>query len=344
MSFNRLEADDFVVSAQSQTQTCWTNNLPTLTTFFTSSTQVSSDSGNYYITVYDGNPTGSATSAQFEIAYGNESGGGALAFNNTANPGVSPASTIFGQYRTLVLEDENAGFVFGNYSGSSIYVISVERAAYKESLFPGSLDLIISGSTSAGNSTLRLTDDSGMVSVPQYYGTQRAYQIISGSEGLAYNSGSGGTGYTTDKGSYGLFLPDIGTLILNGDALDLDSLEGVNLGTVTGSNTAGNNPLRLLGPIQSGSSFALNSEETITSDFVFIRARNSEFNYSENPSYISGSTGEVIYNYFINNPQTYITTVGMYNDSNELLATAKLSKPLNKDFTKEALIRVKLDF
>ena len=344
MSFNRLEADDFVVSAQSQTQTCWTNNLPTLTTFFTSSTQVSSDSGNYYITVFDGNPTGSATSAQFEIAYGNESGGGALAFNNTANPGVSPASTIFGQYRTLVLEDENAGFVFGNYSGSSIYVISVERAAYKESLFPGSLDFIISGSTSAGESSLRLTDDSGMVSVPQYFGTQRAYQIISGSEGLAYNSGSGGTGYTTDKGSYGLFLPDIGTLILNGDALDLDSLEGINLGTITGSNTAGNNPLRLLGPIQSGSSFALNSEETITSDFVFIRARNSEFNYSENPSYISGSTGEVIYNYFINNPQTYITTVGMYNDSNELLATAKLSKPLNKDFTKEALIRVKLDF
>ena len=344
MSFNRLEADDFVVSAQSQTQTCWTNNLPTLTTFFTSSTQVSSDSGNYYITVFDGNPTGSATSAQFEIAYGNESGGGALAFNNTANPGVSPASTIFGQYRTLVLEDENAGFVFGNYSGSSIYVISVERAAYKESLFPGSLDLIVSGSTSVGESSLRLTDDSGMVSVPQYFGTQRAYQIISGSEGLAYNSGSGGTGYTTDKGSYGLFLPDIGTLILNGDALDLDSLEGINLGTVTGSNTAGNNPLRLLGPIQSGSSFALNSEETITSDFVFIRARNSEFNYSENPSYISGSTGEVIYNYFINNPQTYITTVGMYNDSNELLATAKLSKPLNKDFTKEALIRVKLDF
>ena len=344
MSFNRLEADDFVVSAQSQTQTCWTNNLPTLTTFFTSSTQVSSDSGNYYITVFDGNPTGSATSAQFEIAYGNESGGGALAFNNTANPGVSPASTIFGQYRTLVLEDENAGFVFGNYSGSSIYVISVERAAYKESLFPGSLDLIVSGSTSVGESSLRLTDDSGMVSVPQYFGTQRAYQIISGSEGLAYNSGSGGTGYTTDKGSYGLFLPDIGTLILNGDALDLDTLEGINLGTITGSNTAGNNPLRLLGPIQSGSSFALNSEETITSDFVFIRARNSEFNYSENPSYISGSTGEVIYNYFINNPQTYITTVGMYNDSNELLATAKLSKPLNKDFTKEALIRVKLDF
>jgi hypothetical protein len=39
-----------------------------------------------------------------------------------------------------------------------------------------------------------------------------------------------------------------------------------------------------------------------------------------------------------------MTTVGLYNDTNELLAVAKLSKPLQKDFTKEALIRVKLDF
>jgi hypothetical protein len=180
-----------------------------------------------------------------------------------------------------------------------------------------------------------------MVTLPTYYGTQRAYQIISGSDGQSYD---GGTGYTVASGSYGLFLPDIGTILLNGDALDLSNNQGINLSTTTATNTNGANPLKLLEAIQSGSQFGLNSEETITSDFVFVRARNSEFNYSENPSYISGSTGEVIYNYFINNPQTYITTVGMYNDSNELLAVAKLSKPLLKDFTKEALIRVKLDF
>ena len=90
--------------------------------------------------------------------------------------------------------------------------------------------------------------------------------------------------------------------------------------------------------------FELNSQETISSDYVFIRARNNEFNYTENPSFISGSTGEVIFPYFINNPQTFPTTVGMYNDSNDLLAVAKLSRPIQKDFTKEALIRVKLDF
>ena len=344
MSFNRLEADDFVVSAQAQTQTCWTNNLPVLTSFFTQSNQVSTETGKYYVTIFDQNPTGSAAAAQFEIAYGNSTGGGALAFNQNAAPGVSPASTIYGQYRTLVLEDENSDFVFGGVTGSSIYALSVERSAYKQALFPGSFNLTLSSSIGAGQTTLKLTDDSNMVNVPTYYGTMRAYQVISGSDGYSYNSGSGGSGYTTDSGSYGLFLPDIGTVLLNGDALDLNSAEGLNLGTVTTSNTNGNNPLRLLGTIQSGSAFGLNSEETITSDFVFVRARNSEFNYSENPSYISGSTGEVIYNYFINNPQTYITTVGMYNDSNELLAVAKLSKPLNKDFTKEALIRVKLDF
>ncbi len=344
MSFNRLEADDFVVSAQAQTQTCWTNNLPTLTTFFTQSNQVAGETGNYYVTVYDQNPTGSAAAAQFEIAYGNSTGGGALAFNQNAAPGVSPASTIYGQYRTLVLEDENSGFVFGGVTGSSIYALSIERSAYKQALFPGSLNLTLSSSIGAGDVTLQLTDDSNMVNVPTFYGTQRAYQVISGSDGYSYNSGSGGSGYTTDSGSYGLFLPDIGTILLNGDALDLNSDQGLNLGTVTTSNTNGNNPLKLLGTIQSGSAFGLNSEETITSDFVFVRARNSEFNYSENPSYISWSTGEVIYNYFINNPQTYMTTIGLYNDSNELLAVAKLSKPLNKDFTKEALVRVKLDF
>jgi hypothetical protein len=34
----------------------------------------------------------------------------------------------------------------------------------------------------------------------------------------------------------------------------------------------------------------------------------------------------------------------MYNDANELVAVAKLSRPLLKDFTKESLVRVKLDF
>jgi len=86
------------------------------------------------------------------------------------------------------------------------------------------------------------------------------------------------------------------------------------------------------------------SEEVITSNYIFIRARNAEFNYSTNPSFIDNTTGGVIHSDFITAPQTFITGVGLYNDNGDLLAVAKLSKPLKKDFTKEALIRVKLDF
>jgi len=86
------------------------------------------------------------------------------------------------------------------------------------------------------------------------------------------------------------------------------------------------------------------SEEVITSNYVFIRARNAEFNYSQNPTFIDSTTGGVRYTDFITAPQTFITTVGLYNDNGDLLAVAKLSKPLKKDFTKEALIRIKLDF
>ena len=61
----------------------------------------------------------------------------------------------------------------------------------------------------------------------------RAYQVISGSNGTAYNKTSGingnNTGYTSAVGSYGLFLPDIGTILLNGAALDLDNSQGINL-------------------------------------------------------------------------------------------------------------------
>ena len=86
------------------------------------------------------------------------------------------------------------------------------------------------------------------------------------------------------------------------------------------------------------------SEEVITSNYVFVRARNAEFNYSTNPTFIDPDTGGVRYTDFVTAPQTFITTVGLYNDNGDLLAVAKLSKPLKKDFTKEALIRVKLDF
>ena len=350
MAFKRLDPEDFVVSSDSVTSTVWSNNTPSLNTYFTSSVQKEGTSGPFYLNVYQTASDDDTAAIQFAIAYGNPNGGGGVLYDDSVS-GVSSTTSIYGQYRTLVLEDENAKFVFGtSFTGSvnDFYAINIERARYKQSLLPGSLNLTLSSSNSNASYTqIQLTDDSGMVTLPTYYGTQRAYQIISGSDGQSHD---GGTGYTIASGSYGLFLPDISTILLNASALDDNSADGggINLST-DDSFTFTDNPGKLLTHISGSATlvdnvFELNSQETLTSDYVFVRTRNTEFNYSENPSFISGSTGEVIYTYFINNPTTYPTTVGLYNDSNDLLAVAKLSKPLQKDFTKEALVRVKLDF
>jgi len=341
MSFKRLDPEDFVISADAISSTLWSTNSPALPIFFTSSAQVDLVNGNYYIDVYQTASSISGSEVQFSIAYGNKYGSGSVLYD-PAVTGSSYSRTIYGQYRTLVLGDENADFTFGGYTASEFHAISFDRSHYKESLFPGSLTLTLSGS----GATIKLTDNSKVSNTVTYLDSGRVFQLVSGSAGTV-NTSLSSTGYTVASGSYGYLLPDIGVILLNSKALASPASNGgTGLSNLTASlgNTNQNLPVNLWTAISGGASFTVNSQETITSDYVFVRVRNSEFNYTANPSFISGSTGDIIYTDFINNPVTYVTTVGMYNDNNELLAVAKLSKPLQKDFTKEALVRVKLDF
>jgi hypothetical protein len=335
MSFNRLAPEDFVVSSDSITSTLWTGGLTSLTTFNTSSTQEAGSSGNFYLNIYQTASTNPLAEVQFAIAYGNQAGSGSSWYNASV-PGMSPTKTTYGQYQVLVLGDENSGFVFGGISSSDFWVLSIDRTRYKQSILPGSMALVLSGSTGK----ITLTDDSQVASSVIFNDAGRIFQLVSGSQGTVNTTNP--NGYSSTQGSYGWLLPDIGTIILNPNALN----QTIGLASNPTSNSDGLNYQIMFNAIKGtgAKSFFLNSQETISSDYIFVRARNAEFNYSENPSFISGSTGEVIYDNFINNPQVYITTVGMYNDSNDLLAVAKLSRPLIKDFTKEALIRVKLDF
>jgi hypothetical protein len=350
MSFTRLEADDFVISTDAISSTLWSNNSPSLSTLFTSSTQKAGSSGQFYLNAYDAATT---SSVQFGIAYGNSNGSGSQAYNSLVN-GLSPTSTIYGQWQDLVIGDENTNFIFGPITSSEFFALTFERARYKDSLFLGSLSLTISGS----EGSIQLTDNSNYVNSVQFNEAGRVFQLITGSTGVkaAISSRNTSDGYSANSGSYGWLLPDIGTIILNPSALS-SSLATGGIG-FRWSGSASSSVVPVVAPnismfqaISGGmatagtaNDFYLNSQESITSDFIFISPKSSEYNYSENPSFISGSTGEVLFPQFINSPQTYITTVGLYNDTNQLLAVAKLSRPLPKDFTKKALIRVKLDF
>ena len=327
MAFNRLAPEDFVISSDSITATLWSEGVVALTNFNTSSNQEVGSSGDFYLNVFQ--TTSSDAPVQFAIAYGNRYASGSTFYNNAVTT-ASPTRTTYGQYRNLILGDENAQFVFGTATSSDFWVINIDRTRYKESLLPGSLTLKLSAS-----GFLNLTDDSQTSATTIFNDAGRVYQLISGAAGVT------ATGYTASiSGSYGWFLPDIGTILLNPLALS----GSIKLSPSRSVNSDGLNYQKLFTAISGGANFQINSQETISSDYIFIRARNAEFNYSENPSFISGSTGEIVFNQFINNPQTFLTTIGLYNDNMELLAVAKMSRPLLKDFTKEALVRVKLDF
>ena len=111
----------------------------------------------------------------------------------------------------------------------------------------------------------------------------------------------------------------------------------------TTSNNDSKNHEKLHNAIKGAEHFIIDSEEKISSQYYFARARNNQYNYTTNPSFVDNN-GNVIVDTFIDNPTTFITTVGLYNNNGDLVAVAKLSQPVTKDFTKETLIRVKLDY
>lgn len=86
-----------------------------------------------------------------------------------------------------------------------------------------------------------------------------------------------------------------------------------------------------------------NNTTELNSSVYFCRINHNEFNYSSNPTYVSGSRIQVK-TQATDEPVAYITTVGLYNDNNELLATAKLSEPLKKSASNEFTIRARLDY
>ena len=343
-----LTSDDKVLTTDAVTAAMWSGNNPTLKTFYSSSVQASSNASQYYITVYQTASTEVSAETQFDVAYCDSVGSGSEFLNNLVT-GSTPTRTNYGQYRNLVLGDENASFIFGNQSSSYFYALPIERARYKQSVLPGTWTMNISGTQVANE--LSLTDDSKASTTVTFTDAGRVYNIVSGSAGVV-NQTVNTSGWSENSGSYGWLLPDIDLLLLNGEALDgLKADGGLELATSRSFDTLGNNPFRVIDALRrSGNQvantkgFTLNSKEDLSSDFYFCRARNSEYNYSSNPSFISSSTGAIVFDSFIDNPTTYITTVGLYNDAQELLAVAKLSRPLEKDFTKELLVRVKLDF
>ena len=366
MSFGAYNPEDQVLSSDALIAPMWDGDITTLNTFYSYSLQEqNTPSGKFFLEIYKDNinlPASSSAQPQFSIAYGHISGSGSSYFNPLVSD-KTPTRDVYGQFRSLIYGDENTSFQFGGstYTSKDIIVISVNRARYKESFNPGSFFLrITSGS---GPNSIGLVDDSTVTTTSTYIGTSRVYQLLSGSINPNTNVSTPSSSNYTVSGSYGIMIPDEGLIILNPRALALASgpLGGVGAvfnefsssqcaATFSAQGVTYNINNRMIYDMISasfsattGSSFSLQNYETVSSRYFFTRVKNADFNYTSNPTIID-SNGNLLYTQMIFNPQTYITTVGLYNDTGDLLAVAKLNKPLVKDFTKELLVRVKLDF
>ncbi len=120
--------------------------------------------------------------------------------------------------------------------------------------------------------------------------------------------------------------------IPNGHAIPID--ESLTGSTISGNCDAFRHRLQNL---------SFNNTTEINSTIYFCRVPHNKFNYSTNPTYTSASQIRVKAK-ASDTPVSYVTTVGLYNSANELLATAKLSEPLKKDPTTELTLRVRLDY
>ncbi len=340
-SYSRLNPEDLVVSTDKVVSNAWDNNVNILTTNFTSSTQAiyttATSQGNFFIEVREGEDILSS-SIEYTISYGHKAGSGSLNFTNTAGAlGNTATKVIYNQYRQLVFGDESSNFTFNGFEPNDIWVINVARGRYKHALKAGSLNLKLND----GSNILHLTDDSvTLTGSSTTTNLGRQFNLVSGSNGLMSGSSLDQTlGALDSSGSFGFVYPEAGLIIFNGEALrNVDSFYAEGTDATTEKLVE-----KMFDAIVDGASFELDAEEKVSSQFMFVRVKNSEFNYSSNPSYIDVN-GNLNNTSMGDSPTTYITTVGLYNDDNNLLAVAKLSQPLKKDFTTETLIRVKLDY
>mgnify|MGYP003648729273 CR=1 FL=1 len=342
---NSLVSSDVVTNVKDIVSSgMWADGAGTISAYFTSSTQ-SGSSAAYYLDVYSANPQSDSTARpQFSIAYAHFNGSGSA--GKLGTDGLRASAAIYRQLSNTLLGPNEEKFTFAgsgtNIKPEFVYAISVARQQLREKMDPGNWELHVSKSNGAAGATkLKFIDDSGATANPTMNQGGRVFNIVSGS--IATGTAVTKTVAASQAGGgYGLFYPDLGILVFNGPVLS--AATSASLDASTTSNLEGGNNGKFYDAIGRGVKFQARREEVITSQHYFCRVPNKEFNFSSNPTFTSGSKGDFTVGTFFKNPKSFITQVGLYNDNNELLAIAKLSKPLKKDYSREAIIKVKLDF
>jgi hypothetical protein len=369
MIFTKFTSEDIVLGRINQVSSGMFdsgNLLVSQSLFVTSSNQANVltgsspfdvKNGQYYYDIYKNNEQ------YFSIAYGDYYNSGSSYFDwsgqSTAKVLTNETKVVYSQYKNTLLQPGDQFFSFATGSinvsvdSSAIFAINFVADKFQDQIDPGQIQLNFSGAFGQYS----FIDDSQVINKQQ-----NVYNLISGSiiNGVPTPYTKNGTITALYEG-IGLFYPSNGIVVLN--AIKLDKKVGItgNPPEITDSRSSNEYSINKNGywrdwlnkfyvSLQrSNMLMAVRKSEFVPSTNYFIRVKNKEFNYSNNPTFVSDGTdgktkGTIIYPELITNPRTYLTTIGLYDDNNELLAVGKLSKPTQKSFDNELLIKVRIDF
>ena len=286
--------------------------------------------------VYDYPYLSSSANHIFDLTVGYSSNSALSGASATQN---AKKINIYNEFAKILVQPDITGSIQdfdtdGNISGGGTKMreclfLSFSRLLTKDEIKKGSVALtFLTGGTWASPTDAYTVYDAGAV-------TDYKVNSPAGEYGLLY-SNSAGTGNPVGHVYYQTGIAVLTASIFDGNfAITDETIDAI----LTGSEISG----AADGLRNRTQNLQYNNTTELNSTIYFCRASSNEFNYSSNPTYLSGSQ-VVVKNTRTDTPVSYVTTVGLYSSDNVLLAVAKLSEPLRKDPTNELTLRVRLDY
>lgn len=292
--------------------------------------------------VYDYPYLSSSANHIFDITVGYDEASGLSGSSNTQN---SKKINLYNQYAQVLLgytgstadgvrKFENDLALDGTGAMKEVFFISFSRLITKDQIKKGSFSLSLGTS-----STYAAPFAHAELVLQDALATERTgYTVAQGGDyGLLFTNSSG-TGNAVGNIFYQAGIAVI-TASVFGSSAQMNAAGEDTEAVLTGSSISGScDALR-----HRIDNLSFNNTTEINSKIYFCRVPHNKYNYSANPTYLTG--GQIrVKDVASDTPIAYITTIGLYSSTGELLATAKLSEPLRKDPTNELTLRVRLDY
>tara|TARA_B100000497_G_scaffold128124_1_gene173671 strand:+ start:15903 stop:17921 length:2019 start_codon:yes stop_codon:yes gene_type:complete len=360
--YSPIYVDDIVRCPEIVTGPLWSQGAKYLATPISASFASDTGSANYCVGVHNLPPTDLCSELQYRCIYADYEGKGDKDLGGRDDETLTKA--MYTQYSHILLPKGQDKFIIDGNEEDYVYIVDVKRDRYKQIMDPGnwqlsiySLDMQAPTASNVPTDIVRdaLVDTSTVIDSSRFVTqsinfTNKSWDIIPGTiENGPYMTPADTELSGSNTGSIGTFYPNHGMLVLAGSKMDSDfgfetnrniEVDGLNAlrlyesltsSAIEGDTDASGDPLAFWGR------FAEKKYNTM----YFVRVKNQIFNFSNNPTFTSGSEG-VILDTLANQERAYFTSIGLYNNTKELLAVGKISNPMISACNKERLFKVKV--